>query len=461
VYLKILRNNKNLLIYFAHKLKATVTNSAIIKLAVPISLALLISQVSFLTNTAFLGRLGEKELGINGITGIFYLILAMIGYGLSSGMQVQMARRSGEGDKQGLAAVFSNGIMLSIVFALGLMLLALWVAPIIFGLSLHKEENVFLSVDFLYIRVWGLPFLMLTQLFNAFYISIHKSRFLIYGSLVATAVNIFGDYALIFGKFGFQPMGLRGAAVAAILSEISYLLVMMGLFYANKFKTEYPLHLRQFNFQMSQRTLKVAAPLIVQFLFSIGGWQVFFIYIEHLGTRELAASQILRSIFGIVGVGTWAFATASNTMVSNIIGQGRQREVVWLIRKIAKLSFIFACITCVLLIGFSEQFLSMYRNDPALVSFATPSLRVIVLATLIMSISTVVFNGVVGTGKTMVNLSMEVACVLAYLVYCYIIIERMHSPLWLCWGSEFVYWISLLLASSLYMLSGRWKGKEI
>lgn len=443
-------------------MEASVTNKAIIKLAAPLSLALLIPQVSFLTNTAFLGRLGEKELGVNGITGIFYLILAMIGYGLGSGMQVQMARRLGEGNKQGLAKLFSNGLMLSLVFAFGLMMLALWLAPLIFGLSLHSAENIFLSVDYLYIRVWGLPFLMVTQLFNAFYISIQRSRFLIYGSLVATLMNVFWDYTLIFGKFGFPAMGLEGAAVAAIISEFCYFLTMLGIFYFRKIHLEYPVtKYLQFDFDLSRRTLSVATPLIVQFLFSIGGWQIFFIFVEHLGTKELASSQILRSIFGIMGIVTWAFANASNSMVSNMIGRGRQREVVWLIAKIAKLSFLFSLIPCILLLLFSSDFLSLYRDDPALIAFATPSLRVIVLATLIMSVSTVIFNGVVGTGNTIINLAMEIGCVFIYLIYCYVIIERMHCALWLCWGSEFVYWISLFIAAFAYLQSGKWKGKSI
>ncbi len=83
--------------YKITNLKVSVTNKDIIKLAAPISLALLMPQVSFFTNTVFIGMLGERELGVIGITGIFYLILSMIGYGLSSGMQIQMARRMGEG----------------------------------------------------------------------------------------------------------------------------------------------------------------------------------------------------------------------------------------------------------------------------------------------------------------------------------------------------------------------------
>jgi len=86
---------------------------------------------------------------------------------------------------------------------------------------------------------------------------------------------------------------------------------------------------------------------------------------------------------------------------------------------------------------------------------------VIVLATLIMSVSTVVFNAVVGTGRTLVNLTIEIGCVLTYLLYCYIIIERLRSPLHIAWGSEFVYWTSLLVVSFLYLRSGRWKGKRI
>jgi Na+-driven multidrug efflux pump len=103
----------------------------------------------------------------------------------------------------------------------------------------------------------------------------------------------------------------------------------------------------------------------------------------------------------------------------------------------------------------------MYRDEPGLVALATPSLRVIVVAALIMSLSTVVFNGVVGTGNTLINLIIEIVCVGSYLVYCYIVIEKLRMPLHWAWGSEFVYWSTLLIICFLYLRSGRWKGKHI
>ncbi len=445
-----------------NQLGVSATNSQILKLAAPISLALLIPQLSFFTNTVFLGRLGERELGVNGITGVFYLILSMIGYGLSSGMQIQMARRAGAGDKKGLAQILTNGAMLSVLFSLGLMLLTLWFVPILFGYTLHDNNNFELSVSFVYIRVWGLPFLMLTQLLCSFFISIGRSRLLIWGSLVATLVNVLFDYTLIFGKWGMPALGFKGAAAASVIAEIFYCATMVGIFFKEKLYGDFPVfNFRSFDLSLSERTLAVSTPLIVQFMFSIGGWLVFFIFIEHLGAQSLAASQVLRNIFGIVGIGTWALATTCNTMVSNLIGQGRRRDVMKIIWKICRLSLMYAVVVCTLLLVFAHEFLSIYSNDMSLILFAIPSLRVIVVATLVMSLATVVFNGVVGTGNTLVNLSIEISCVGSYLVYCYFIIRVRHSPLYLCWGSEFVYWIALLIAAGLYLRSGRWKGKEI
>ncbi len=444
------------------KLSVTATNKDIIKLALPISVALLIPQLSFFTNNIFMGMLGQRELGVSGITGVFYLILSMIGYGLSSGVQIQMARRAGEENKKGIAETFMNGAMLSLMFSLGLMLLTMWFVPLLFGFSLDSNENFELSVTFIYIRVWGLPFLMMAQLFNAFYIAIGRSRLLIYGSVAATVLNIVFDYVLIFGKFGFPAMGFKGAGIASVIAEVFYGLTMIGIFFSHKLHKEYTIF-DHFYFDVAQslQTLKVSAPLIVQFMFSIGGWLIFFFFIEHLGQQSLAASQMLRSIFGLVGVGTWALATTCNSMVSNIIGQGKPKQVMGLIIKISKLSLIYSAILSVLLLLFSSGFLSLYSNDESLILFTIPSLRVIVLATLIMSLSTVAFNGVVGTGNTVINLTMEITCVCLYLVYCYFVIQVWHSELYLCWGSEFVYWTFLLIGSALYLRSGKWKGKVI
>jgi multidrug resistance protein, MATE family len=442
----------------------TVTSSykAIIKLALPISLAILIPQISISTNNMFVGRLGQLELGVNGITGVFYLILSMVGYGLNCGIQIQMARRAGEQDREGLTKTLMSGMFLAIAFATALMLLTTWLVPTVLQFSLSDRENYQLSIQFIALRIWGLPCLLLAQLFSSFFIAIGRTKLLIYGSLATTLLNIAFDYLLIFGHGGFAPWGLQGAAAASVIAETGYALTFIAVFFARGLYKEYPfLQYVRLDIQFALQSLKTAAPLILQFLFSIGGWLVFFVYVEHLGRESLAASQMLRAIFGITSIGTWALATTCNTMVSNLIGQGKTDAVLPTVFKVGTLSLIYSGILGALLLAFSTQFLSLYSDDAALIAFAIPSLRVIAAAIVVMGISTTAFNGVVGTGNTVVNFIIETSCVGLYLVYCWYFIEVLRSPLYICWGSEFVYWVCLVVASTAYLRSGRWKGKVI
>lgn len=443
-------------------MKIIVHNRDVFKLAAPIALALLIPQLNFLTNTAFVGRLGENELAINGVSGVFYLLLAMIGYGLSSGLQVLMARRIGEGKRKALGQVLANGIVLSLCFSIALTALSLWLAPFVFAANLHDESHIVQSVGFMYARIWGLPFLAFTQLANAFFIASGRSKFIIWGSLLATVVNILLDYCLIFGHWGFPAMGMRGAAIASVCSEICAAILMWSVFYSKRMHRKYEVkNLLQFDRGLAWHTLRVSSPLILQYFFSIGGWLLFFFYVEYLGTRELAASQMLRSVLGIVGVCTWAYASSCNTIVSRTIGQGLQHEVGRLIRKIAGLSLLTTAVIGCLILVCPACFLGLYTDDASLILFSIPALRAVVLGTLIMSVATVVFNGVVGTGNTRVNLFIEITCVGVYIIYCYLLIRQMREPLYVAWLSECVYWLCLLLLSVAYLRSGRWRGKVI
>lgn len=443
-------------------MQVAATNKHILRTTLPIALALLIPLLNNLTNNLFLGRIGERALAVNGVAGIFYLVLTMVGYGLASGIQVQLSRRAAQNDYDGITRILVNGGLLTVFLSLCLMMASLWLAPLIFGLSLHVGDHVVMSVNFLFIRVWGLPFLMLTQLANSFYISTGRSQYLMAGSLTATGLNVLLDYMFIFGHWGAPEMGLNGAALASILAEAGGWAVMWGLFWGKRLNGTFPVlqHLR-LDVRLCRKTLQIALPLIVQYFFSIAGWQVFFIFVEHLGERELAASQILRPIFAVIGTAAWAFATTCNTMVSNIIGQGKTSQVPQLIGKVVKLSLGTSAVLCAILLIFSRQYLHLFTRDETMIQLAMPSLYIITSATLIMSVASVLFNGVIGTGNTGVNLIIEVICVSSYLTYCYLIIERGRLGLTWAWGSEFVYWTTLLLCGFFYLRSGRWQGKEI
>jgi MATE family, multidrug efflux pump len=442
--------------------KVEISNKQILRIALPISFAILVPQINFITNNIFLGHYGEKFLALAGITGVYYLIFAVVGNGLNNGLQVLISRRAGEDRVEEIGNLFSQGIRISFLCAAAGILITYFVAPWILQFSLSSVALREEAIQFLKIRIWGLPFLYLYQMRNALLVGTNQSKFLIYGTLAETVVNIVLDYGLIFGHFGLPEIGFKGAAIASICAEASGMLVVyLVIKYAGISKKLNLAKKFGFDIKVTKLILVQSSPLIFQYAISIMSWEFFYILIEHHGERDLAISNTMRNIFGLFGVFTWSFAATTSMMVSNVIGQGKKEEVYELIKKIIKLSMTVAVSVAVLLNLFPRLFLSIYGQDQSFIEAAIPVIRVISGALILMSFSTIWLNAVAGTGNTTVNLSIEVITIVFYCAYVYLVLEYFKLPILYGWMSELVYWTSTFIFSYFYMRSGRWKKKII
>ncbi len=448
----------------AKNYKVSLTDRDILKMALPISLAILVPQLNFITNNIFLGHLDRTgdALSTAGITGVYYLLFAVIGQGLNNGLQALIARRAGEGRIGEIGKLFSQGMIVALGLAFAGIAITWFLAPVALGWSLHSAPLREQAIGFLRIRIWGLPFLYVYQMRNALLVGTNQSKYLVYGTLAETAVNIALDYALIFGHFGLPALGFNGAAIASIFAEASGMLVVFVVIHAQGISKELQLyHHWRFDVTNVRLILTQSSPLVFQYIISITAWVFFYILVEHHGRQALAISNTMRNIFGLFGVFTWAFASATNAMVSNIIGQGMQDKVTELIRKIVKLSLGFSVVVALLLNCFPGLFLSVYGQDPAFTAAAIPVIRIVSTALILMSFSTIWLNAVTGTGNTRVNLLIELITIFFYCGYVYLTLERWNMSLVVGWMSEWIYWLSLFIMSFAYIRSGLWRGKVV
>ena len=431
-------------------------------MALPISLSMLVPQINFITNNIFLGALGERELASAGITGVYYLIFAVIGHGLNNGLQALVARRAGQNLPKEIGKLFFNGVWVALgIAALGIGATYL-LAPWVMRSFVHDAAIANQVIDFLLIRIWGLPFLYLFVMRNALLVGTNQTRFLVWGTLAEAVVNIFLDYSLIYGHFGFSAIGFNGAAYASIVAEASGLIVIYAVIhYKGMHKSFAFFEQTKIDFSIVKLILLMSAPLIVQFAISIISWEYFYILIEHHGPRALAISNTMRNIFGLFGIFCWAFASTTNTMVSNVIGQGKPEEVMPLIKRVVTLSLGISIFTFVILNAAPGFFLSFYSQGPEFIAEAVPIVRIVSVALLMMSVGTIWLNAVTGTGNTRVNLLIELITILIYCLYVYLVLERWNLSIGWGWGSELVYWMSMFSMAFWYMKSGRWKGKVI
>ena len=439
-------------------LKVQVSNRQILSFALPITLAMLIPQINLLTNSIFLGNLSAAALGNAGITGVFYLIFAVAGHGLNNALQAVFSRYAGSDQSSEFNTILTQGIRIGLQFAISGILVTWFIAPLIFT-RVADPVAYPQEISFMKIRILGLPFLYLFQMGNAFLVASLNSRYMIIGFVIEALVNILLDFLLIRGRFGFPQMGFNGAAIASVISEFAGMIVVLVVLFRTGLKKQYGLFQR-FSYQrlLTKEILNISAPLMLQYVISVTTWLIFFILIE--GRHEeisKAISNTMRNVFGLIGVFVWAFASTSNTMVSNLMGQKKEEKVMQAIKKI----MLWSAGSCFLMVSllniFPAAFFGLFGQSADFVQQGIPVIRVVSAGLLFMSVANIWLNGVTGTAKTRVNLLIEVISITVYLSYTWVFMKLHYISLAMAWTNEMIYWFTIFLLSFLYLRSGKWK----
>lgn len=432
------------------------------KVSFPIILSGVAQNIVNVTDTAFLGRYGMVELGAAGNAGIFYMVLMMIGYGFTIGCQIIIGRRNGEGNHHKIGELFNSGLFFLLPISLLLFAFVKLFTPQILSALVASQNILHASINYLSIRSYGIFFAFFNFLFIAFYTGTTNTKVLTKATFIQAGVNVILDYLLIFGKIGLPELGIKGAALASVISEIAALLYFAYFTYAKTNYKKYNLFQDlSFNWKKQLQILRVAAPIMLQNFMALCTWLSFFMIIEQTGEVNLAISHIVRSIYMVVMIPLFGFSSAASTLVSNIMGEKRMTEVPLLIKRIVVMSILATAIFLPALLIFPSQVSSIYTNDNNLIEGAIKILPIICGAMIFFSISFITFSSVTGTGKTLVTLSIEFVSISIYLSFAYLFALVLDLSLVSVWCSEFIYFSFMGLLSILYLKFGNWKNSVI
>ncbi|MDR1743448.1 MAG: MATE family efflux transporter [Dysgonamonadaceae bacterium] len=437
------------------------SNRQILKISYPIFLSLLTQNIIQVISTAFLGRVGEVELGASALGGLFYVAIFTLGFGFSMGGQILIGRRNGEGRFDRIGEIVLQGMVFLLAAALILI-------PVVGYVSRHGLTLLFRSanvaqaaIEYLDLRIYGLIFAFVNSMFRAFYVGIARTKVLTLNAGVMAGVNVFFDYGLIFGNFGLPEMGISGAALAAVISEAASTLFFVLFSLKTVDGVKYGFRRMRFRWSVVKKVLDISVFMMIQFLFSIGTWMLFFSFIEHLGERELAVSNIIRSFYMLLTIPATAMGSATSTMVSNTIGAGHKEQVLNLVKRGALLS-LGVMIVVITAVGLSsEMFVRIYTDDVSLLNDTLPPFFVLLSSLPFFAVGAVLFNAVSGTGNTRMTLVFELITLAVYTTYIWYIVLHLRSSVALAWTSEHLYWGIIAILSLFYLRGGMWKKKQI
>lgn len=436
-------------------------NKHILKISYPIFLSLLAQNIIQVIDTAFLGRVGEVELGASALAGIFYIGIYTLGFGYSMGSQILIGRRNGEKNYNQISDIVVQGLLVLIPAAILLIPIMNFISTSWLPLLFESKEITVAVNKYLEWRFYGLVFAFTNSMFRAFYIGIAGTKILTYNAIVMALTNVLFDYLLIFGHFGFPEMGIAGAALASVISELVSTLFFVVFALRKVDLVKYGFKKIRIHIAVVKQVLNISIFMMIQYLLSILVWMLFFVFIEKLGERPLAISNIVRSFYTILILPAQALSSSTSTMISNTIGANRHSEVLSLLGRIIKISLSITGVIMVLVFLFPRVLIQIYTNDPILIAETVPPMYVLISLLPIFSVGAVLFNAVSGTGNTKTALIFELFTLTFYLAYMWWIIVYLQSSVALCWTSEHIYWFFLMGFSFLYLKFGKWQNKKI
>lgn len=433
------------------------------KVSIPIMLGLLAQNLVQITATIFLGKVGEVEQSASGLAGIYYIAFFTLCFGFSIGGQIMISRRNGEANYNKIGSIVIQGIIFLEVLALllftGSSLMTKYILP-----NFMESKEVYAAVNsYLSWRIFGFFFASINVMFRAFYVGIARTPVLTINAIVMAVVNFLGDYILIFGNFGFPELGIAGAGIAAVISEMASVLFFVIYTLKTVDLQKYGFMKMRFKFSIVKNILNISSFTMVQYLISMSTWFIFFLAIEQHSARALAVTNIVRNFYMLFFIPINALATTANTLVGNTMGAGQVKDVIPLVKRICLLSLGIIGVVMLITGTGAEYWISLIASheDTSLIPESVAPLLVVIFALPICSISSVVFNSISGTGNTRAALFMEVITLILYILYMYWIVIYKEASVAVSWTVEYVYWGGLLILSSLYLRYGKWQLKKI
>jgi MATE family multidrug resistance protein len=292
-------------------------------LAYPVMLSQL-GQVSVgVADSMMVGRIGATPLAAASLANSIFFVVMMFGIGISMGITPLVSVADGKGKSKRISRLFSHGLWINSAAGLILTLVVLGLSQGLHFLN-QPEEVVVLAVPYLLIITASLIPLMVFQTFKQLAEGLSQTKQAMYITIFSNLVNVFLNWVLIWGVWGFPELGLNGAGWATLISRVVMMLLMGGyVLFSGRYKIY---HLRLANpkasFPMVSRILKIGIPTGFQFIFEVSAFSTAAVMMGWIGVNALAGHQIALNLASISYMMATGLATAGMIRVSNQIGKG-------------------------------------------------------------------------------------------------------------------------------------------
>lgn len=388
-----------------------------LSIALPITLQNLISSSVNMLDTLMITSLGNESLAAVGLANQVFFFYSVTIFGVATGSSIFIAQFWGKKDVKNIGRVM--GISLAIAIFLGVIftLAALFIPESIMRIFSDDKEVIRLGVD--YLRVVSLSYIItgISFIYAVASRSIGQAKMPMVASIASFVTNLVFNYLLIFGKFGFPQLGVKGAAYGTLIARSAEIALILYSIYLNKRNCNPLAHniksMTDWSGDFIKKYFKTAYPVILNEAFWSLGTVLYSLAYAKIGTEAAAAIQILNTVQNIFMVMMRGLANACTVMVGNKIGADEENEAIEYANSFMILSVVLGLLMGIALFFTTDAILLFFRNiTPSLRESSKKLLIVLAVFFFIKSFNGTLIVGVLrGGGDTKFSMVLEMGAV--------------------------------------------------
>jgi putative MATE family efflux protein len=437
-------------------------NRAILLLAVPMVLEMVLESLFGVVDVFWVGHLGPNAVATVGLTESMLSLVFAVGMGLSLSTTAMVARRIGEKDPEGAAVAGVQAIALGLVISLAIGVPCFLFAPRLLQLMGASPEIVAVGSGYTRICLGGSCAVLLLFLNNAIFRGAGDAAIAMRLLWVSNIINLVLDPCLIFGWLHFPKLGVTGAALATFTGRS--IGVLYQFYRLLKGTERIRILTRQIRVQwdVMWRLVRVSFTGILQFAIAHTSWIGLVRIVSTFGAAALAGYTIGIRIVIFVILPSWGLSNAAATLVGQNLGAGKPERAEQAVWRTGLYNVMFLGVVGLFFIAFAERVVGLFTQDAEVLRLGSACLRIVSYGNLGYAYFMVMMQAFNGAGDTItptiVNFFgfwlLEIP-----LAYWLAIPLKMHSN-----GVFFSIAIAestMAAASAVLFKQGRWKRQKI
>jgi len=375
-------------------------NLAILLLAIPMVLEMVLESLFAVVDVFFVGRLGADAVATVGLTESLLSLIFAVAIGLSMSTTAMVARRIGEKDPEDASVAGVQAIVLGLTVSLLVGVPCFVLAPKLLQLMGATPDIVATGSGYARIALGGSGAILMLFLNNAIFRGAGDAAIAMRLLWVSNVINLVLDPCLIFGLGPFPRMGVTGAALATFTGRsIGVLYQFYRLGKGTERLPSLVRHLRV-NLAVLWRLLRVSITGILQFAIAHTSWIGLVRIVSTFGAAALAGYTIAIRIIIFVILPSWGLSNAAATLVGQNLGAKKPERAESSVWRTGFYNMVFLGSVGVVLIVFAEPVVRLFTQDPEVVPLAASCLRILSYGNIGYAYGMVMLQAFNGAGDT-------------------------------------------------------------